>query len=212
MSATLTHAMLADLHTGNASISLLAYSATGLDITSGVDFSAADQIYTLEGSFQLTADDGSNSEVRIDQFQEVIDDQITKGGNWRMVGNIPSTAKALLDYFFTEGAAVPAETSGAVKGVKGNTLNGTSTFYTGQGYLSTPEIIEVSVLVESESRKTAILFAHVKMVVSPIKRDDNNNPAYLSFIGYVLPNPYQSGGTYVGDFAVLKADTMPTNG
>ena len=204
--ATLTQAMLDDLHIGNASLSLLAYSAAGLDMTAGVDFSAADQIFTLENSFQLVCDDPSGSEIRIDQHQKVIDTQINKGGNWRMQGNIPSQAQALLEYFFPEGKAISAGTVGSVKGVKGSD----GAFYTGEGFLSTPEIIEVSVLVESESKNTAILFAHVKMVVSPVKKDDNSNPAYLSFVGYVLPNPAKVSNDYVGDFAVLKAATVPT--
>ena len=206
MSATLTHAMLADLHVGNASISLLAYSASGLDITAGVDFSDADQIFTLEGSFNLTSDDPSNTDIRIDQLQEIIDTRITKGGNWQMTGNIPSTAEALLSYFFTDGAAIAAGTAQNKTGVKGPG----GAYYTGKGFLSTPEEVECSVLVESESRNTAILFAHVKFIVSPLRRDDNDNPAYFPFVGYILPNPYKKSDALVGDFAVLKAAAEPT--
>jgi len=206
MPATLTHAMLADLHVGNAAISLLPYSASGMDFSSGADFSDADQIYTLEGSFQLTCDDPSSSEIRIDQHQEVIDTQITKGGNWRMTGNIPSQAQALLEYFFTEGATISAGTSSSKTGIKGKD----GAYYTGKGFLATPETIEVSILVESESKNTAILFPHVKFIVTPVKRDDNSNPAYLSFVGFVLPNPAKASNTYVGDFAVLNAATEPT--
>lgn len=193
--ATLTHAMLADLHVGNASIALLPYTATGLDITSAVSFAAADKIYTLEGSFNLSADDPSGTDIRIDQHREVIDVNVEKGGNWQMTGNIPSTASALIAYFFDSGQA-----TGTVTGTESST-------YTGTGYMATPNIIEVSVLVESESKNTAILFPHVKMVVSPIKKDDNSNPAYISFVGYVLPNPYMKTNAYVGDFAVLTASS-----
>ena len=206
--ATLTHAMLDDLHIGNACLSLLAYSASGVDITSGLDFSAADKIYTLEGTFNLETDDASSSDIRIDQHQEVIDVQIDKGGNWRMTGNIPSISTALLQYFFTEGSAISAGTAANKTGVKG----GEGTYYTGQGFMATPETIEVTVLAESESKNTAILFPHVKMIVSKPKKDDNNNPAYLSFVGFILPNPYTKGSPAapVGDFAVLKATAEPT--
>ena len=194
MAATLTQAMLDDLHIGNASLSLLAYNAAGVDISAAMDFSAADQIFTLEGSFNLSSDDPSSSEIRIDQHQKVIDQNIEKGGNWRMTGHIPSVAQDLIEYFFTEGVA-----TGTITGSNGKT-------YSGKGFLSTPETIEVSILVESESQNTAILFPHVKLIVSPVKKDDNTNPAYLSFTGFILPNPFKNqGGTYVGDFAVLKA-------
>ena len=206
--ATLTHAMLDDLHIGNASISLLAYNPNGVDITAGMDFSAADQIFTLEDTFQLSCDDPSSSDIRIDQHREVIDVAIDKGGNWVMTGNIPSIAVAVLEYFFPEGKQIAGGTASSVKGVTG--ADGTA-FYTGEGFLATPEIIEVSVLAESESKNTAILFPHVKMIVSKPKKDDNSNPAYLTFTGYVLPNPAKSSGDYVGDFAVLKAATRPGN-
>ena len=190
---TLTQAMLDDLHIGNASLSLLAYNPA-LTTLSGLDFSNADQIFTLEGSFNLNADDPSGTDIRIDQHKQVIDTDIEKGGNWRMTGNIPSIAQELLEYFFTD--------CPAVTGVKG--ADGTTT-YAGKAFLSTPEVIECSILAESESKNTAILFPHVKLVVSPVKKDDNTNPAYLSFVGFILPNAMKNEGALVGDFAVLKA-------
>ena len=198
--------MLSDLHIGNAALSLLPYSPSGLDITSGVNFQGADQIFTLEGSFNLSADDASGSDIRIDQHREVIDTDIDKGGNWRMTGNIPSQAVDLLKYFFTEGAAVAAGTASTPTGVVGQD----GAFYTGQGFLATPEVIEVSVLAESESKNTAILFPHVKMIVSNPKKDDNTNPLYLSFVGFILPNPYKKNNDLVGDFVVLKAASAPS--
>lgn len=204
--ATLTHAMLNDLHIGNASLSLLPYSSAGVDITSGLDFSAADQIFTLEGTFNLTSDDPTSNDIRIDQHQEVIDTQIEKGGNWQMTGNIPSVAAELLGYFYDAGATIAAGTAQAPKGVKG----AEGTFYTGKGFMASPNEVEVTILAESESKNTAILFPRVKLIVSKPKKDDNTNPAYLSFLGYILPNPYKNGSDYVGDFAVLKATAAPT--
>ena len=206
--ATLTHAMLDDLHIGNACLSILPYNASGVDITSAMTFASADKIYTLEGTFNLECDDPSSTDIKIDQHQEVIDTSIDKGGNWRMTGNIPSVAVNLLQYFFTEGSAINAGTASSLKGVTG----AEGTFYTGQGFMATPETIEVTVLAESESKNTAILFPHVKMIVSKPKKDDNDNPAYLSFVGFVLPNPYKKENAYVGDFAVLKATAAPSNG
>ena len=204
--ATLTHAMLNDLHIGNASLSLLPYSPTGVDITSGLDFSAADQIFTLEGTFNLTSDDPSSNDIRIDQHQEVIDTQIEKGGNWQMTGNIPSVAAELLGYFYDAGATIAAGSVSTPTGVKG----AEGTFYTGKGFMASPNEVEVTILAESESKNTAILFPHVKLIVSKPKKDDNTNPAYLSFLGYILPNPYKKNDDLVGDFAVLKATAAPT--
>lgn len=204
--ATLTHAMLDDLHIGNASLSLLPYSSAGVDITSGLDFSGADQIFTLEGTFNLTSDDPTSNDIRIDQHQEVIDTQIEKGGNWQMTGNIPSVAAELLGYFYDAGATISAGSVSTPTGVKG----AEGTYYTGKGFMASPNEVEVTILAESESKNTAILFPHVKLIVSKPKKDDNTNPAYLSFLGYILPNPYTKNNSPVGDFAVLKATTAPS--
>ena len=204
--ATLTHAMLDDLHIGNACLSILDYTPSGVDITSGLDFSSADQLYTLEDTFNLSCDDPSSTDIRIDQHREVIDVAIDKSGNWTMTGNIPSQAQALFEKFYDSGAAVAAGTAQAPKGVKG----AEGTFYTGKGFMATPNIVEVTVLAESETKNTAILFPHVKLIVSKPKKDDNSNPLYLSFTGFILPNPYKNGSDYVGDFAVLKATAAPT--
>lgn len=195
MPATLTHAMLDDLHIGNACLSLKPYVSGGVDITTAMSFADAEKIYTLEGTFNLETDDPSSTDIRIDQHQEVIDVQIDKGGNWRMTGNIPSIAKELLAYFFTDGSDTATITGGE------------ETTYAGKGFMATPETIEVTVLAESESKNTAILFPHVKMIVSKPKKDDNSNPAYLTFTGFILPNPFKKNNAYVGDFAVLKAGT-----
>ena len=195
--SSLTHAMLDDLHIGNASLSLLAYDAAGVNIAT-MDFSAGGHIFTLEDTFNLSADDPSSSDIRIDQHREVIDVAIDKGGNWVMTGNIPSQAQAVFDEFYEAGIA------SAVTGGEGDS-------YTGKGYQATPNVVEVSVLAESESKNTAILFPHVKMVLSRPKKDDNSNPLYMTFTGFILPNPYISGtgssAKPAGDFVVLKKST-----
>ena len=91
--------------------------------------------------------------------------------------------------------------------VTGTVTGGEGDTYTGKGFMATPEVVEVTILAESETKNTAILFPRVKMLVSKPKKDDNANPAYLSFTGFILPNPYTKGtpATPVGDFAVLKA-------
>ena len=199
--ATLTHAMLDDLHIGNACLSLLDYQSGGVDITSGLDFSGADQLYTLEDTFNLSCDDPSSTDIRIDQHREVIDVAIDKSGNWTMTGNIPTQAVAVFNKFYTAGADIAAGTASSPKGVTG----AEGTFYTGKGFLATPNIVEVTVLAESETKNTAILFPHVKMVLSRPKKDDNSNPLYLAMTGFILPNAKKKNDELMGDFFVLKA-------
>jgi len=199
--SSLTHAMLDDLHIGNASLSLLAYPSTGFDPT-GADFSTGGQIFTLEDTFNLSCDDPSQSDIKIDQHKEIIDVSIDKGGNWVMTGNIPTQAAAVFDEFFDAGATIAAGTASNKTGVTG--ADGAA-YYTGKGYLATPLVVEVAVLAESETKNTAILFPHVKMVLSRPKKDDNSNPLYLTMTGFILPNAKKQGDNLMGDFFVLKA-------
>lgn len=190
--ATLSSAMLSDLHSGSAAISLLTYSG-GVTFAS-LDFSAADQLFTLKDSLTLSSDDPSTNDIRIDQFDQIIDTIFEDGGNWTVSGNVPSVATAVFDYFFNSGVA-------SVTAVKGQTVGSSSTTYAGSSYYNTKKSVEVTMLLESESRNTAICLGRVRLNVNYPAKDDDTNPAYLHFTGTVLPNETASQG----DFAILKA-------
>lgn len=204
-SPTLTKEMLADLHSGNAAISILPYDATNGTIfvagqgQTAVDFSEADQLFTLKDSFNLTSDDPSYSDVKIDQFDKVIDTIFEQGGNWRATGNIPSVAVELFDYFYEAGNTISVA-------INGQTIDGKHQTYTGKSYMNTKKNIEVVMLVESESRNTAIAFAHVRLSVNDTAKDDDTNPAYLHFTAAFLPN----GASGQGDFAILAGQGLAT--
>lgn len=188
--ATLTYAMLEDLHKGCSAISLKEYPTGGVTLD-GLDFSAADQIYTLKDSFNIAQSDATVSEIKIDQGDDTIDVDIDKS-DWTLSGNIPSVAQALLAYFYKKAKDVNAT------GIKGAGTDGVT--YKGASFFTDPKEVMCSVLVESESKKTAICFARVRFIVG-MAQDDNNNPAYLRCTGYVLTNTKDGEG----DFAVLKA-------
>lgn len=205
MPATLTSAMLADLHSGNAAISILPYDATNGTyfvasadpVHAAVDFSAADQLFTLKDSLQLSSDDPSTNDVKIDQFDRIIDTIFEDGGNWQVQGNVPSQATALFDYFFEAGQTISTS-------IKGQTIDGHYQSYKGKSYLNTKKSVEVVMLLESESRNTAIAFARVKLQVNHPAKDDDTNPGYLHFTGAVLPN--KAAGQ--GDFAILNGQGL----
>lgn len=198
MAATLTKAMLADLHKGNATIKMVAAPADGkVYFTAGtsqtaLSFADAEQIFTLKNSLSIAPADAEVNKIQIDQLDEVIDEEVNFG-DYIINGNIPSIAQALLDYFFNVGAS---SISQMVSGDTGLT-------YDGKGYFNAPKDIVVSMLIQSESKNTAIAFARVRVVVTPPSQDDSDNPAYLKFTGYVLNNLAESQG----DFAVLKKHT-----
>lgn len=196
MAATLTSAMLNDLNTGNSVLKLIPYVAgTGVnfDITGGVDFSQAEEIFTLENSFQISKDAPSFSSTKIDQKHKVIDSAVNAGDNYTMQGNIPSIAVALLSFAFEEGSASAAK----VKLSASESYDGTKAYKLGS------KEKEYTVLAISQSGNTAIAFARVKFIFSEPQHDDNSTPTYVHFDAVVLPNEHASG-----DFAPLPTHTV----
>lgn len=176
--ATLTAAMLDDLHRGCAAISLLPYSS-GVNLAT-IDFEGADQIFTLKDTFQINQADPTTEEIKIDQGNRTIDVD-TETGEFNITGQIPSVATALFDFFYSQALATAA--------AKGQT--GVS--YTGKTYFNTPKEVQCSVLVESQSKKTAVGFANVKFAAVMVN-DDNSKPLYLKFTGTVLLNSTANQG------------------
>lgn len=189
--ATLTKAMLADLMKGNAAISMLACPANGQVTLANLDFSGADQIFSIKDSLTIAPSDPTISNIQIDQLNEIIDTDI-EDGDYVINANIPSIAQAVLDYFYNAGATVSS--------MKGQTA---TDLYDGKGYLDRKEVW-VSVLIESASKQTAVCFARVKVIVNPPARDDNSNPVYLKFAGYINANLKANEGNFV----VLKKHTV----
>ena len=185
--ATLTKAMIDDLHKGMASLSLLGYADGGVTF-SNLDFTGADQIFTLKDSFSITPSDPTSEEIKIDQKDQTID-TTTETGEYKMAGQIPSVATEVLDYFMNKAATVTG-----VKGQDGDT-------YAGSSYYIEPKEVICSVLVESASKKTAIVFAKVKFVVPGVTLENASTPAYVAFNADVLAN----AATGQGDFAVLAS-------
>lgn len=187
MAATLTKAMIDDLHKGMASISLLKYPDGGVTFGT-LDFSEADQIFTLKDSFSVTPSDPTSEEVKIDQRDQTIDTTVTTG-EYKMAGQIPSVAVEVLDYFMS-GASTVANLTGQ----EGNN-------YSGKSYYIEPKEVICSVLVESASKKTAIVFAKVKFVVPGVTIENASTPAYVAFNADILANAKEGQG----DFAVPSA-------
>ena len=195
MAATLTKAMLSDMMKGNAAISLLACPDTGEVTLGSLDFSEADQIFTVKDSFSISEGDPTTENTQIDQMDEIIDSQITEG-DYSMTGQVPSNATALFDYFYEAGKAVGSEAT-TVTGIKGQGEDGTT--YVGKSYGGKKEVY-CSVLVESQSRETAVVFARVRCVLSRPVQENTSTPGYCTFNGYILANLKDGEG----NFAVLR--------
>ena len=187
MAATLTKAMLDDLHKGCASIRLIAQTN---DITAA-DFSAADQIFTPKDTFSVNQGEPTGNESKIDQGDKTILTDVDSA-EFNMSGDIPSAAKELFDYFY----ATNSGTAAAKVTVKVNSSSAAD--FEGYGYSTAPKITNATVLAESASGKTAVVFMNVQFVVNYVD-DDQSNPQRVHFIGTIL------GNTGSGeDFYILK--------
>lgn len=179
--------MLDDLHKGCASIRLIAQTN---DITAA-DFSAADQIFTLKDTFSVNQGEPAVNEIKIDQGDKTILTDVDTA-EFNMSGDIPSAAKELFDYFY----ATNSGTAAAKVTVKVNSSSAAD--FEGYGYSTAPKITNATVLVESASGKTAVVFMNVQFVVNYVD-DDQGNPQRVHFIGTIL------GNTGSGeDFYILK--------
>lgn len=170
--ATLTSAMKQDLHIGNSQLAIVAYDSSRASVPT--DFSAADVLYTLEGTLNFDEGSPSTNPIRLDQKHEVIDNEFSDDQEYTMTGDIPSINLALMSYFFEEGSDVT--------GVKSPDNDFT---YAGKTY-GAAKTVEVTVLAVSQSKKTAIIFNRVKMRLSRPKGSDNTNPKVMSITGAII--------------------------
>lgn len=185
--------MLADLRKGIATIMLKAYPDDPGDFSfASLDFSTEEEIFTVKDSFAITEGDPTTEDLQIDQMNEIIESMVTEG-EYSMTGQVPSNAKALYDYFYESGAAIT--------GIKGK-----ETTYTGQAYKAKKEVY-CSVLVESESKKTAVAFARVRLVLSRPVLENSSTVGYATLNGYILANLGEGG-----NFAVLNNGTPTAAG
>ena len=97
--------MKQDLHIGNSQLAILPYNPT-VSYSTPTDFSAADVLFTLEGTLNFDEGSPSTNPIRLDQKHEVIDDEFSEDQEYTMTGDIPSINLALMSYFFEEGSAV----------------------------------------------------------------------------------------------------------
>ena len=186
--ATLKKEMLEDLHKGMTALTLKAYPDGGVAFE-GLTFENEDQIFTIKDSFNLTPSDPTPEEIKIDQNDETID-STTEAGEYTMSGQIPSVATEVLDYFMNSVKSVEG-----IKGYDGKTT------YAGKTYDNGNKEVIASVMIESASKKTAIVFARVKFVVSGVAIENASGLAYVPFTATILGNTKEGEGA----FAVLKS-------
>lgn len=176
--------VLDKLMVGNAEIRIMDFDKTAwkepTEDTGGaitLDFSNADSIFTLKDSLSFDQDSPSITTIKIDQGDAEIASRAEKG-DFTFEGRIPSIAAAVFDKFQSpEGSATYTVTGG----------DGTK--YSGKGYSTDLKKLQQTVLIVSDDKKTAVVFACVDIYAAfaGISGDD---PAGVLLSGAIKQNPY----------------------
>lgn len=193
MAATLTDEILQDLAIGNSSIKIVDQTDTLSDTT----FNDADRIFTMEGTLNISQGDPTKTEIKIDQSDLAIDTSYTSG-EFTITGTVPASAIPLFDYFYNKSTTQPTITAGITAS------DGVTKYNTAAAYKLDNKRKKVTMLIESQSHKTAIVFMNVDMIVSVNWNDVKTNPLGLNFTGTVLRNSSEGKG----DFVILKSTSI----
>ena len=186
MAAKLTKSILKDLMVGVSSVRL----AEQTDILTDTTFDDADEIFTTEGTLSIAQADPTTNEIRIDQSDIAIDTSYT-AGEFPITGTVPSSAIPLFDYFFNKSTTQPTLTTGITS------IDGTTKYKAATGYNLDNKRKKVTMLIESQSKKTAVVFMNVDMMVSINWGDVKTNPLGLNFTGTVLSSNTSGQPTFV---------------
>lgn len=190
MAATLTEDILKDIEMGNACIRLVEQT----DTITATTFDGADQIFTTEGTLQITQAEPTKTEFKIDQKDAAVAVNY-ESGEFTLNGTVPSSAIELFDYFYNQSTTQPTLGTGITS------IDGTTKYTSGTGYNLDAKRKKVSLLVESQSKKTAIVFVNVELVTSLNWGEVKTTPIGLTFVGTVLA----ATASGVPSFIILKS-------
>ena len=191
MAATLTKSMLDDLRKGNASFKVIPQTYNITDTS----FDDADQFYTIEGTLAVGGGEASITGIKIDQAKSSIS-ETEDFSDVTVTGSIPSTALELFDFFYDKSTTQPALTTGITAS------DGVTKLTEASGYSLNGKGKNVTILLESESNDTAIIFTNVKLYASaPSLTNVKSEPWVVPFNG-IAKEATQSGAA---SMIILKA-------
>lgn len=182
----MTEAILDDLHTGNAEIRIKEYAASDWETNATIDFSSASVIFTAKDTLEINQEQPTVTELKLDQGDRTYS-STSEAGAFTIAGLIPSVAEAVFDNFMTK----YSDASYNVKISSSETL-------TGKGYETGVKKIEGTVLLVSESRKSAIVLGKVELY-GAFTGASSDAGAGINMAGTVVANPNGP------DVIVLKA-------
>lgn len=165
--------MLDDLKKGNASFKVVSQTYDIKDNT----FDDADQFYTVEGTLTISGGEATVTGIKIDQSQTSIS-EYEEFSDVTIAGSIPSTATEVFDYFYNKSTKQPTLTDGITAS------DGVTKLKEAKGYGINGKGKDLTILIESDSHDTAIIFTNVKLYASaPSVANVKTEPWAIPFNG-----------------------------
>lgn len=171
--SSLTKDLLNSLARGIATTKVIS-AGTGSVTMGSLDFTSAGLLYSIEGSLSIEWAEPTLEEIKVDQMQQTIAVDVEKG-DITFTANYPTIAQAALAEFF--------KADGTSKTVTADS----STQYQGKGIFLTPQQTEVTMMIEDQEQKWAVIFARVS-ITARLVYDSDNRIWYIGLDGRVLAN------------------------
>lgn len=173
-SSTLTKDLLAQLARGISSTKILPVASSGAVTMSSLDFTAAGLLFSIEGSLNIDWGEPTIEEIKVDQNQEAIAIDVEKG-DITFSANYPTIAQAAIAEFFKADNTSVTVTAD------------TSTQYQGKGFFLAPKETEVTMMIEDQDQKFAVIFARIALTARA-QYDSDQRIWYIALSGRVLAN------------------------
>lgn len=173
-SSTLSKDLLDSLARGIATTKIIPVASNGAVTMSGLNFTTAGLLYSIEGSLAIEWAEPTLEEIKIDQLQQTIAVDIEKG-DITFTANYPTIAEAALQELFKADSTSKTVTADA------------SHQYQGKGIFLTPKQTEVTMMIEDQDQNYAVIFARVSLTARLVY-DSDNRIWYIGLNGRVLAN------------------------
>lgn len=170
---TLRKDLLDSLARGIATTKILPVTS-GSVTTGSLDFTNAGLLYSIEGSLSIEWAEPTLDEIKVDQMQQTIAVDVTKG-DITFTANYPTIAEEALGEFFNADSSAKTITADA------------STQYTGKGIFLSPKQTEVTMMIEDQAQNYAVIFARVSLTARLVY-DSDNRIWYIGLDGRILNN------------------------
>lgn len=166
---------------GNAEIALVEQT----DVLKPTTFASPDIIYTLKDSLSIVEGDPTKTPIQIDQNGGETIDNTYENGETIITGQCPSAAMEVFDYFYKKSENQPDFTS-PIK-------VGSDEYTSGTAYDLEKRHRKVSMVITSQSKKTAVAFMNVDLFAVFNWASVNSTPSSINFTGTALGNGKNGG-------------------